>query len=44
MNFVPLHESSSEDEEENSEDIRHIKEAPKIFTPIVETIYTRKIM
>ena len=44
MNFISQHESSSEDEMEDSHDIQHIKEAPKIFDPSVETIFTRKIM
>ena len=44
IRFMPEHESSSEEEEVESENLVHIKEAPKIFSPVIETIFTRKIM
>jgi hypothetical protein len=43
MAFLPQHESSSEEEIRENEDMKHIKEAPKIFNPVIETIYSRKI-
>lgn len=38
------HESSLDEESEDNEDIKHIKEAPKIFIPLIESIYSRKTM
>lgn len=44
MNFVAHHESSLDEESQENEDLKHIKEAPKIFRPIIESIYSRKIV
>lgn len=44
VRFMPEQPSSSEEEEVENENMKHIKEAPKIFSPIIETIFTRKIM
>jgi hypothetical protein len=41
---MPEHVTSSEEEEVENENMKHIKEAPKIFAPVIETIFTRKIM
>ena len=43
MTFLPEHESSSEEEVQENKDIKHIKEAPKVFNPMIETIYSRKM-